>query len=105
MTAETMKELRTAAGLTQNEMADRMGLGRTAYLDLEAGDSDWKKFKPKHRMMLERVSLTLALEQRNINLALPSIRRDALELAALITGDPAQTPPEKPKREPRIRMV
>lgn len=112
MTAETMKQLREAAGITQVEMADRMGLGRTAYLDLEDGDGDWKKFKRKHLMMLERASLTLALEKGDINLAIPSIRRDALELARMITGhdQPPQGPgfQKGPVGEPktgRIRVV
>jgi hypothetical protein len=62
-------------------MADLMGLGLTAYQDLETGFS---KFKERHRFILERVSLKLAVERGDISLALPSIRRDALDLAALI---------------------
>ena len=85
MSAQTMKELREAAKLTQAEMAVQMGLGKTAYQDLEA-DDDWKKFKQRHFLVLERVSLKLAVERGDINLALPSVRRDALDLARLITG-------------------
>lgn len=58
-----------------------MGLGLSAYQDLETGFS---KFKERHRLALERVSLRLAVERGDINLALPSVRRDALDLAALI---------------------
>lgn len=87
MSAKAMKELREAAKLTQAEMAGLMGLGRTAYIDLEADDPDWKKFKSRHLLALERVSLKLAVERGDINLALPSVRRDALDLAKLITGD------------------
>lgn len=86
MSAKAMKELREAAKLTQTEMAGLMGLGKTAYVDLEVGDDDWKKFKPRHLLALERVSLKLAVERGDIGLALPSVRRDALDLAKLITG-------------------
>lgn len=80
-----MKELREQAKLTQTEMADRMGLGISAYQDLENDDPDWKKFKRRHLLALERASLTLSVERGDINLALPAVRRDALDLARLIT--------------------
>lgn len=83
MSAKIMKELREAAGLTQEEMAGWMGLGRAGYQDIETGES---KFKPRHLLALERVSEKLAVERGDINLALPSVRRDALDLARLITG-------------------
>lgn len=86
MSAKEMKALREAAGLTQKEMAERIGLGLSAYQDLEADDPHWKKFKARHQLALERASLTLALERGDINLAMPSVRRDALDLAKLITG-------------------
>lgn len=82
-----MKGLRLQAGLTQSEMADLMGLGKTAYVDLETDDPDWKKFKARHQLALERASLKLAVERGDINLALPAVRRDALDLARLITGE------------------
>lgn len=85
MSAKAMKELREAAKLTQTEMAALMGLGKTAYVDLELGEEDWKKFKHRHLLALERVSLKLAVERSDISLALPSVRRDALDLAKLIT--------------------
>lgn len=87
MSAKVMKDLREAAKLTQTEMAALMGLGKTAYVDLEADDPDWKKFKPRHLLALERASMKLAIERRDINLALPAVRRDALELALMIKGD------------------
>jgi DNA-binding XRE family transcriptional regulator len=86
MSAKQMKDLRERARLTQTEMAGLMGLGKTAYVDLEADDPDWKKFKPRHLLALERASMRLALERGDINLALPAVRRDALDLARLISG-------------------
>lgn len=87
MSVQEMKDLRERARLTQAQMAERMGLGKTAYVDLELGDDDWKKFKRRHQLALERASLTLALERRDIDLALPSIRRDALDFARLVSGE------------------
>lgn len=84
MSVQEMKSLRERAKLTQAQMAERMGLGKTAYVDLELGDDDWKKFKRRHQLQLERASLSLALERADINLALPAIRDEALRLAELI---------------------
>ena len=83
MSVREMKDLRTQADLTQRELADQLGLGLTAYQDLE---TEFSRFKPRHQIMLERVSLKLAVERRDINLALPAVRRDALDLAELIRG-------------------
>lgn len=88
MSVQEMKALRERAKLTQAQMAERMGLGKTAYVDLELGDDDWKKFKHRHQLALERASLTLALERRDIDLALPSMRREALDFAGLVSGTP-----------------
>lgn len=87
MSAKEMKGLRKAAKLTQTEMAELMGLSKNPYIELEKDDPDWEKFKPRHQLALERVSLKLAVERGDINLALPSVRRDALDLAKLITGE------------------
>lgn len=85
MSAKEMKALREAAKLNQREMADLIGLGLSAYQDLEADDG-MKKFRHRHQLALERASLRLAVERGDINLALPAVRRDALDLARLITG-------------------
>jgi len=85
MSAKAMKELREAVKLTQTEMGELMGLSKNAYIEIEKDDADWKKFKHRHLLALERVSLKLAVERGDIGLALPSVRRDALDLAKLIT--------------------
>lgn len=82
MNAE-LKAIREGLGLTQAEMARAIGQGLSAYQDLESGFS---KFKDRHQMLVERASLRLAVERGDINLALPAVRRDALDLARLITG-------------------
>lgn len=83
--SEQLRQYRIVADLTQAEMADRMGLGLSAYQDLEAGDG-MKKFRTRHKLAFERASLTLAVERGDINLAVPAVRRDALDLARLIAG-------------------
>jgi transcriptional regulator with XRE-family HTH domain len=80
----TLRGFREAATLTQTEMASLMGMGNTAYQDLETGFS---KFKPRHLMILERVSLKLAVERGDLNLALPGVRRDAVDFGRLLTGE------------------
>lgn len=86
MSVQEMKALREQARLTQTQMAERMGLGKTAYVDLELGDDDWKKFKQRHQLALERASLSIAIERGDINLALPAVRRDAIEYVRLVNG-------------------
>jgi len=84
MNVGDLKALRDRAGITQAEMADLIGLSHRAYQDVEAGAS---KLRNLHALAVERVSLALALSQGNIDLALPSVRRDALSLAAMIRGE------------------
>ena len=82
-TNETLKGFRDKTGLTQAELARAIGMGLSAYQDLETGFS---KFKDRHMLALERVSLRLAVERGDLNLAFPSVRRDALDFVRLLTG-------------------
>lgn len=83
MTAAELTALRRGLGLTQTEMADRMGLSMRAYQAVEADDGG--AVKVRHAAMAERVALTVAVERRNPMLAPATIRREALDLARLIT--------------------
>lgn len=95
MSAQELRSIREQAKLSQVDMANLLGLGQSAYQDLEGEHSKWR---PRHQTMLERVSLRLAVERGDINLALPAVRRDALDLARLITGE-AEHPPKSRLRE------
>jgi len=53
------------------------------YAELESGRSE---FRPIHARAAERAALEVAIERGNPMLAPASIRREALELARLITG-------------------
>jgi transcriptional regulator with XRE-family HTH domain len=83
MTAAELLAYREAAGITQTELADRIGLTSRPYQDIEGGRT---KVQRRHVLAFERAALALALERGDINLAPPAIRRDALALARLITG-------------------
>ena len=76
-----MRRLREAAGLRQPEMAILMGLSLRGYQDLEAGRAS---FSPRHQIVLERVSLNLAIRTRNPELAAPIIREQSINLANLL---------------------
>jgi len=91
MSVDLLKFTRDKAGLTQKDMALAMGLGISAYQDIETG---FDKFKPRHLLALERVSLRLACERGDLNIALPSVRRDALEYAKLLEHGARRTSPE-----------
>lgn len=83
MTPAELVALRKSLDLTQAEMAGRVGLGLRAYQDIEAGVS---KLRPIHAHAAERAALTLAVERANPMLAPAAVRREALDLARLITG-------------------
>lgn len=85
MSAAFLLNLRRSAGLTQAQMAKRMGFTRRGYQDLEEERSS---FAPRHLAVLERVSIRLAIEKMDPSLALESVAVDALRLAAL-KGGPA----------------
>ena len=72
-------------GLTQAAMAGRMGLDARAYQGIEAGAS---ALRPMHARAAERAALALAVERGDPMLAPAGVRRDALDLARLITGGP-----------------
>jgi transcriptional regulator with XRE-family HTH domain len=83
MTAGELVDLRDRLGITQTEMAQRLGLGLRAYQDIEGGVS---KVRAIHVAAAERAALALAVERRDPMLAPVDVRRQALELARLITG-------------------
>ena len=84
MTVEGFTALRKQLGLTQTEMAGRIGLSMRAYQDIEAGTS---KLRPIHVAAAERAALALAVARSDPMLAPASIRRQALDLARMITGE------------------
>ena len=90
MNTAEMKAWREAAGQTQTAIATMMGLGLRSYQDIEAAEGE---VKARHVAALERASLRLAVEGKNLNIALPAVRRDALAYAELFTGLVGLTPP------------
>lgn len=82
MTGDDLKALRNAIGLTQGDMSAAMGLSLRPYTEVElSGD---KAIKARHRLAAERVSLRYAVKQNDLNLALPSVRRDAIDYADML---------------------
>jgi len=78
---DELAELRKTLGLTQAEMAAEMGLSARAYQDLEAGSGPISR---RNRNAAERVSLRIAVQKANPNIAATQIRLEATELAALV---------------------
>ena len=85
MTLDEFVALRKGLGLTQTEMAGRIGLTLRGYQDVEGGAS---KLRFLHIAAAERAALAIAVERGEPMLAPAGIRRQALELARLITGEP-----------------
>lgn len=75
--------LRKSLGLTQTQMAERIGLKLRSYQDLEG---DRAAIRDIHMRAAERAALDVAVERGNPMLAPASIRRSALLLAGMIWG-------------------
>lgn len=84
MTPEEFTATRKAIGLTQIELAARLGVTSRAVQDLEAGAS---RLKALHVAALERIALTVALERENPMLAPLTIRREAAQITRLLVGE------------------
>lgn len=76
--------LRRNLGLTQTRMAEAIGLAMRSYQDIESGGA---KLRPIHVAAAERAALALAVERCDPMLAPANVRRQALTLARLITGE------------------
>lgn len=76
---------RHRADLSQGEMARAMGLSLRGYQDIEGRD-DEDELSARHVLAIERCSLRLAVQRGSIDLALPSIRRDAQDFMDLFRG-------------------
>ena len=83
MSPADLAALRDKLGITQTDMAQRVGLGLRVYQDIEGGVS---KVRPIHFAAAERAALGLAVEKGDPMLAPVGVRRQALELASLIAG-------------------
>lgn len=62
MSIEELLLLRKSIGLTQPEMAEAMGLSKSAYVAVETGTATMRKI---HQLAAERVALSRAAELRN----------------------------------------
>jgi transcriptional regulator with XRE-family HTH domain len=86
MSPEYLVKTRKAAKLTQDEMAGFMGLSKRAYSDLELGKTPVRGI---HIAAADRVSLLIAVMTNDPMAATQMIRKEALALAAMITGQKA----------------
>jgi transcriptional regulator with XRE-family HTH domain len=95
---EDLINLRKELGLTQQEMADRLGMALRGYQDIEAGES---KYRFIHRLAAERVALVIAVDKANPDLAPSAVRDDAIELVRL--GEHLGKPAYKTERSNEAR--
>jgi DNA-binding XRE family transcriptional regulator len=82
MTKEELIALRKSLGLTQADMAERIGLGLRAYQSVENEGT----LRRLHELAAERVALEIAVERANPMLAPVDVRREALALARMVIG-------------------
>jgi transcriptional regulator with XRE-family HTH domain len=82
-TPEHLIKTRKRCKLTQDEMSTFMGMSKSAYADLEKGRSEVRGI---HSIAADRVSLLMAIMKRDPMMADAGIRREALKLAEMISG-------------------
>ncbi len=80
-----LKAFRADFKLTQQEVADAMGLPFRTYQDVENCVTDWR---PIHERAMERASLVLALKYKRPMIALAPVRRDVLDFVSIVRGEP-----------------
>lgn len=85
MTVGELIEYRRILGFTQAQMARAMHISARAFFDVEAQDRD-ADLSERHMALLERFSLSEAIQRRNLDVALPAIRRDARAFMDLFEG-------------------
>ena len=83
MTPGEAIELRKLLNLSQTELAGLLGMSKRAWQLVENGGSDLREI---HILALERIALTLAIKSGRMDFAPVNVRREALELARLISG-------------------
>ena len=84
---EDLANLRKEMRLTQQQMADALGMALRAYQSIESGESEYRFI---HRLAAERVALMIAADRKEPMLAPSSVRDDAIELVRVgrLTGAP-----------------
>jgi len=80
MKASEIYAIRAQWGFTQEVMARRMGLQRRAYIRIETGE---QTVRAAHVLVLERVSIDIAVERGDRSLILPGVRYMVEHILAL----------------------
>lgn len=77
---EDLIQLRKSLRLSQQEMANQLGMALRSYQAIEAGQSEYRYI---HRLAAERVALALAVDRGDASIAPEVIRSDAIKFAEL----------------------
>ncbi|AZO81822.1 hypothetical protein B5U98_08030 [Bosea sp. Tri-39] len=83
MTGAEFAAMRKVCGLTQSALSAHFGLSLRAVQDIEATEGH---VKSHYTLALERVALNCAYVQANPMIAPPIVRKEALQVAGMITG-------------------
>ena len=82
MDGKALQLQRVAMGLSQQQMAQQMGLSLRAYADIEAG----KTLRHLHLMAAQMVSLRQAVSVSDQNVAFPEVRELVEGFSAQLNG-------------------
>ncbi|MBS7587444.1 helix-turn-helix domain-containing protein [Ancylobacter defluvii] len=85
MKANDLVAMRLNWGLSQDSLADRLGLPRQSYVEMELGQRSLKK---SHLLALEEVGIDLCLANKDVSMLIPQVRC-AINYLAEISADQA----------------
>lgn len=83
MTRDEFIEARKAMGMTQTALAERLGMSMRQVQNIESGAGE---LRIVHALAMERVSLAVAVASGDWQVAVPSVRRDAMDLVSCFRG-------------------
>ncbi|GAB4067249.1 hypothetical protein GCM10028812_19460 [Ancylobacter sonchi] len=73
-------------GLSQDSMADRLGLPHQSYVEMEQGERPLKK---SHLLALEEIGIDLCLIKKDVSMLIPQVRA-AINYLAELSADHAR---------------
>ncbi|MBS7532914.1 hypothetical protein KHC28_04495 [Ancylobacter sonchi] len=86
MKANDLVAMRLNWGLSQDSMADRLGLPHQSYVEMEQGERPLKK---SHLLALEEIGIDLCLIKKDVSMLIPQVRA-AINYLAELSADHAR---------------
>lgn len=83
MTRDEFIQARKAMAMSQSDLAEQLGMSLRQIQSIEAGTAELRRV---HALAMERVTLAFAAASGQWQVAVPAVRRDAMDVVALFRG-------------------